>query len=69
MKLIDARDLPSVGILISNSYRLRLEKLGKFPRRLHPTPQTTAYVLQEILDYNAAHVAARDAKAGAPQAA
>jgi predicted DNA-binding transcriptional regulator AlpA len=61
MELIDARDLPSVGILLSNSYRLRLEKDGKFPRRVHPTPQTTAYVRREILDYNAKLVAERDA--------
>ena len=51
---------PQHGINYSNSYRLRLEKEGKFPRRVRLSPRRYAYILSEIQAYSAACVAERD---------
>lgn len=62
MELVAPELLPTnYGIPYSNSYRLRLEKEGKFPRRVRLSPKRYAYLLSEILDYCAARVAERDA--------
>jgi prophage regulatory protein len=62
MELVSPDLLPSqYGIKYSNSYRLRLEKEGKFPKRVRLSPRRYAYILREILDYGAARVAERDA--------
>jgi hypothetical protein len=59
-KLIPASDLPRYGITIGNKQRQRLEAKQRFPRRVHPTKNTHAYVEAEILGMIAACVAKRD---------
>src|SRR5262245_37272097 len=53
-----------VGIGFSNSYRLRREKAGLFPPRMHLT-KVVVYLRGEIALHNALHVAARDGHMGA----
>jgi prophage regulatory protein len=59
--LIPPDRLPDHGIDLSNSYRLRLEKEGRFPRRVRLSPRRYAYRWDEILAYTAARIAERDA--------
>jgi hypothetical protein len=59
-KLIPPDDLPRYGITIGNKQRQRLEARGQFPRRVHPTRYTHAYVEAEILGMIAACIAKRD---------
>jgi predicted DNA-binding transcriptional regulator AlpA len=53
---------PDHGIDLSNSYRLRLEKQGRFPKRVRLTTRRYAYRWDEIRAYTAARIAERDAK-------
>jgi predicted DNA-binding transcriptional regulator AlpA len=59
-RLITPADLPRYGITIGNKQRQRLEADGRFPRRVHPTKYTHAYVESEILGMIAACIAERD---------
>jgi predicted DNA-binding transcriptional regulator AlpA len=52
--------LPRYGITIGNKQRQRLEARGRFPRRVHPTKYTHAYVEAEILELVTACIAERD---------
>jgi hypothetical protein len=64
-RLITPDDLPRYGITIGNKQRKRLEAEQRFPRRVHPTKNTHAYIEAEILQFGAACIAERDA-ASAP---
>ena len=46
-------------VAISKSEVARLEKSGRFPRRIALTPRCTAYILQEIEDWIAERIAER----------
>jgi prophage regulatory protein len=61
--LIPYRDLKSKGIPYSKPHIWRLEKAGKFPRRVPIGESRYAYVESEIDDHVAALIAARDAGA------
>jgi prophage regulatory protein len=63
--LIAYRDLKAKGISYSQAHLWRLEKVGKFPRRVLIGPSRYGYVESEIDAFIAALVAARDA-AGIP---
>jgi hypothetical protein len=60
-RLITPADLPRYGITIGNKQRQRLEADGRFPRRVHRTKYTHAYVESELLEFAAACIAERDA--------
>lgn len=63
MKLLSKNDVRALT-LYSHAQRDRLEKAGKFPRRVklgaHPNARV-GYVESEIVDWITAHVAIRDA--------
>jgi predicted DNA-binding transcriptional regulator AlpA len=61
MKLILPKELPSRGLTFSNTYRLKLERKGKFPRRVRIVEggKAYAYVDQEITDYITRRAASR----------
>jgi predicted DNA-binding transcriptional regulator AlpA len=72
MELVSSDLLKSQwGIAFSNSYRLRLEKQSRFPRRVYigdyqgpgSGPVRHAYVVAEIREWVAARVAERGGKA------
>jgi prophage regulatory protein len=67
--LIPYRDLKSKGIPYSKPHIWRLEKAGKFPRRVPIGESRYAYVESEIDDHVAALIAARDAGAEQEKAA
>jgi predicted DNA-binding transcriptional regulator AlpA len=58
--LIAPRELVNYGITTSEVHRRRLEKIGEFPKRVRVTGRMHAYVHQEILDFLASKIAARD---------
>ena len=60
-KLIAPSKLPDYGIDLSNRERHRLEKLGRFPKRVYVTAKSHAYVLDEILAHQEEAIALRDA--------
>ena len=59
--LIPYRALKAKGITYSKPHLWRLEKAGKFPKRVPLGPGRYAYVESEIDAYIAALIAARDA--------
>lgn len=61
--LIPYRDLKARGVPYSKPHLWRLERAGKFPKRVPIGPARYAYVEAEIDDYIAALVAERDAGA------
>jgi prophage regulatory protein len=63
--LIAYRDLKAKGVPYSKPHLWRLEKAGKFPKRVPIGPSRYGYVESEIDDFIAALVAARDG-AGSP---
>jgi predicted DNA-binding transcriptional regulator AlpA len=58
--LILPSDLPKFGITTSDSQLRRLEKAGKFPRRVFPTERSHAYVEDEIRQHIVDRMKARD---------
>lgn len=48
------------GILLSKVQIWRLEKAGKFPKRVHVSASRVAWVASEIDDFIAAKIAERD---------
>ena len=68
-KLVTPEALPSYGITIGNKQRQRLEAAGKFPRRVHPTAYTHAYVEDELLAHAEAAIRRRDAALAPSEAA
>jgi hypothetical protein len=60
-KLVPPEDLRSYGFTIGNKQRARLEAAGKFPKRVHPTAYTHAYVEDELLAHAEAVIRRRDA--------
>jgi prophage regulatory protein len=61
--LIPYRELKARGVPYSKPHLWRLERAGKFPKRVPIGPSRYGYVESEIDDYIAALVAARDAGA------
>lgn len=61
-RLIPPERLPDFGVVLGNERRKELEAVGQFPRRVMVTERRHAYVEQELLDYAASRIAARDAK-------
>jgi prophage regulatory protein len=59
--LIPYRDLKAKGVPYSKPHLWRLERDGKFPKRVPLGPGRYAYVESEIDGYIAALIAARDA--------
>jgi predicted DNA-binding transcriptional regulator AlpA len=59
MKFLSREDLQRLGIKYSNIHMLRLEAMGKMPKRVYLSPGRVAYIESEILDYLARCVAAR----------
>lgn len=53
-------DLLRIGIRLSNTQRLRLEAVGRFPRRVHLTPARVVYVAAEIRAWLDARIAERE---------
>ncbi len=67
--LIAYRDLKAKGVPYSKPHLWRLEKAGKFPKRVPIGLSRYGYVKSEIDDYITGLVAARDAAAaGKPSA-
>lgn len=64
-RLISRQHLKTKGITYSRAQLWRLERDGKFPRRVPISPVRYAYVESEIDAYIAAKIAERDAKAAA----
>ena len=63
--LISYRNLRAKGVPYSKPHLWRLEKAGKFPKRVPIGPSRYGYVEEEIDAYVAALIAARDAKSQA----
>jgi prophage regulatory protein len=61
--LIPYRDLKAKGVPYSKPHLWRLERAGKFPKRVPIGPSRYGYVESEIDAYVAALIAARDAAA------
>jgi prophage regulatory protein len=64
VRLLAFEELASKGIRLSKSTVRRLENAGKFPRHVHPSPGTNAWVESEIDEYIVNLAAARDSDAG-----
>ncbi|MBN8872840.1 MAG: hypothetical protein BGO51_28455 [Rhodospirillales bacterium 69-11] len=60
-RLLRYADLKSKGFPWSRMHIDRLEKAGKFPKRLHLGPSTVAWVEEEIDAYLATKMAEREA--------
>ena len=67
--LIPYRDLKAKGVPYSKPHLWRLEKAGKFPKRVPIGPSRYGYVEREVDDYIAALIAARDAAGEIPNPA
>jgi prophage regulatory protein len=67
-KLLLRDDLIARGISYSNMHLCRLEKAGRFPKRVRPTDRTVAWVEEEIEAWLKSRIAERD-MAPAPEAA
>ena len=57
--LIDAKGLKAKGVNYSPSQLFRKEKLGTFPKRVYLSANRVAWVEQEIDEYVASLIAAR----------
>jgi prophage regulatory protein len=64
MKFLKFRDLKPRGITWSRVHVDRMEKKGRFPRRIHIGPGTTAWLEHEIDAWLQARIDARDQDAG-----
>ncbi len=62
-RLIPYDQLAQMGITLSKPTLWRLERVGKFPKRVRTSPGRYAYVEAEIEAYVASLIAARDAAA------
>lgn len=63
MKFVNRAGLRDRGIVFSNVHLLRLERAGKFPKRVHLTPKRVVWVETEISEWaETCVVAARSAK-------
>ncbi len=58
-KFLSREDLKRLGINFSNVHALRLEAMGKLPKRVYLSPGRVAWVEAEIIEYLARCVAAR----------
>jgi prophage regulatory protein len=60
MRLLNFPELPEKGIRYTRTHIDRLEKAGKFPKRVRPSANRVAWVEDEIDDWLKAKVAERD---------
>jgi prophage regulatory protein len=58
-------DLKARGIKFSNVHLIRLERAGAFPRRVRLGGVTVAWLADEIEQWQAARIAAREAASSA----
>lgn len=61
--LLPFEALRQKGITLSKCQLWRLEREGKFPRRVHVSARSIAWAADEIDDYVRQRMAARDCKA------
>jgi prophage regulatory protein len=61
-RLLRYKDLKMKGIMWTRVHVDRLEKVSKFPKRVHLGPGTVAWVEDEIDAYVAGKIADRDAQ-------
>jgi len=61
--LISKKELKTIGIPYSFQHIARLEKVGKFPKRIQLGQCRVAWVYQEICEWVAERIARRDAAA------
>jgi prophage regulatory protein len=66
-KLLTFPELKNVGVPHSAPQIWRLEKAGKFPRRVHITPGRVGWVAAEIDAFLKERIAARDTETVAPR--
>lgn len=59
-QLLDRKALEARGITYTNPHLLKLEKAGRFPRRVRLTPYRVAWVEAEIDTWVEARIAARE---------
>jgi prophage regulatory protein len=59
LKLLARDDLKRLGVKYSNVHMLRLEEMGKMPKRIYLSPGRVAWIESEILDYLNRCIAAR----------
>jgi predicted DNA-binding transcriptional regulator AlpA len=59
LRLLTKSDLKRLWISYSNVHMLRLEEMGKMPKRIYLSPGRIAWVESEILDYVSRCIAAR----------
>ena len=64
-QLVSKKELKALGIPYSFQHIARLEKAGAFPVRVQLGPCRVAWRYDEVLDWIAKRVAARDHTAGA----
>lgn len=58
--LLSVDDLKKLGITFTNVYLLQLEARGKFPRRIAITTRSTKWCCEEVLNWAADRVFARE---------
>jgi prophage regulatory protein len=63
MRFVRYEDLKLLGVPFSRVHVDRLQKAGKFPRKVKLSENTAAYVESEVLAWLAGRVAERDGKA------
>jgi prophage regulatory protein len=61
-RLVLPEDLHDFGIPYTNTHRRRLEAADKFPRRVPLSFHRYGYVYEELIAWNRARIAERDAK-------
>lgn len=64
VKFLDRKELSQLGIKYSNTHLLKLEKEGKFPRRIALTPCKNVWRYQELVDWVESRAASRDLNGG-----
>lgn len=60
LRLLSREDLKLLGISYSNVHLLRLEELGKFPRRMFLSPARVAWIESEVRAYIDRCIAGRE---------
>lgn len=59
-RVLARNDLRELNLCMSNTHMLRLEKAGKFPKRIYMGEKTPVWLENEILEWLEARLAERD---------
>lgn len=59
-RVLTRNDLRDLNLAMSNTHMLRLEKVGKFPRRIYLGEKTPVWLENEILEWLEARLAERN---------